>query len=92
MTASLPIARIGAEKQLAVAVQQKLTEHGYLDPPPDGDFRSVSLWAIAEFCKRNDLPSDVFGPEAPPGHCWCRARRWRSRASRATGSTASSTT
>ena len=63
VTASLPIARIGAEKPLAVAVQQKLTEHGYLDPPPDGDFRSVSLWAIAEFCKRNGLPSDVLGPD-----------------------------
>ena len=63
VTATLPIARIGAEKPLAVAVQQKLTEHGYLDPPPDGDFRSVSLWAIAEFCKRNGLPADVFGPD-----------------------------
>ena len=63
VAASLPIARIGAEKPLAVAVQQKLTEHGYLDPPPDGDFRSVSLWAIAEFCKRNGLPADVFGPD-----------------------------
>ena len=63
VAATLPIARIGAEKPLAVAVQQKLTEHGYLDPPPDGDFRSVSLWAIAEFCKRNGLPADVFGPD-----------------------------
>lgn len=44
-----------SSRALVAALQQKLTDHGYLDPPADGAFGRVSNWAIEEFCARNGL-------------------------------------
>lgn len=50
-----PVATIGQKPQLAKAIQGRLTELGYLDPPADGRFGPVSNWALIEFCRLNDL-------------------------------------
>lgn len=39
--------------ELAKAIQWRLTELGYLDPPADGKFGPVSSWALSEFCDLN---------------------------------------
>ncbi|WP_142663505.1 peptidoglycan-binding protein [Paracoccus laeviglucosivorans] len=56
----LPFAAIGGNKELVIAVQQKLSEQGYLDPPPDGSFGSVSGWAVHEFCLRNGIGDQLL--------------------------------
>jgi peptidoglycan hydrolase-like protein with peptidoglycan-binding domain len=48
------LALIGADGPLARQVQERLAVHGVLDPPADGMFGPVSLWAIAQFLKRID--------------------------------------
>ncbi|WP_208246950.1 peptidoglycan-binding domain-containing protein (plasmid) [Rhizobium sp. T1470] len=40
---------------LAKAVQWRLSELGYLDPPADGSFGPVSTWALTEFCASNNI-------------------------------------
>lgn len=63
LVSPVPLVAIGGHKPLVIAVQQKLSEHGYLDPPPDGNFGEVSRWAIGEFCKRNGLSGDILDRE-----------------------------
>jgi hypothetical protein len=46
---SVAMALIGADKALATQVQERLEEAGLLEPPADGIFGPVSLWAIGEF-------------------------------------------
>ena len=60
LVAPVPLAAIGGHKDIVIAVQQKLSEHGYLDPPPDGNFGAVSGWAIGEFRTRNGLDGDML--------------------------------
>jgi peptidoglycan hydrolase-like protein with peptidoglycan-binding domain len=49
------LTNLGADIALAKAIQWRLTELGYLDPPADGKFGPVSTWALTEFCERNGL-------------------------------------
>jgi hypothetical protein len=49
------ISEMSKNVALAKAVQWRLSELGYLDPPADGMFGSVSTWALSEFCERNGL-------------------------------------
>jgi hypothetical protein len=46
------LALIGADRSLARQVQERLASHGLLDPPADGLFGPVSLWAIAQFLRK----------------------------------------
>src|SRR5262249_43725159 len=38
-----------------IAVQQRLSALGYLDPPADGGWGPVSKWALRAFCKRENV-------------------------------------
>jgi len=46
---AVPLARVGADAELAADVQVQLTAAGLLDPPVDRLFGPVSHWALAEF-------------------------------------------
>lgn len=46
---AVPLARLGADPELAADVQAQLALAGLLDPPADGRFGPVSHWALAEF-------------------------------------------
>jgi hypothetical protein len=46
---AVPLARLGADPQLAAEVQAQLAVAGLLDPPGDGLFGPVSHWALSEF-------------------------------------------
>ena len=46
---AVPLARIGADIELAADVQAQLAAAGLLDPPTDGRFGPVSHWALSEF-------------------------------------------
>jgi hypothetical protein len=48
----VPLALIGADKVLTRDVQTRLGEIGLLDPPADGSFGPVSLWAVAQFLRK----------------------------------------
>lgn len=48
----------GNNRMLAIAIQEALSIHGYLDPPADGEFAAVSVWALSQFCRRMRLPVD----------------------------------
>ena len=47
----VPLAGIAIDQSLARHVQERLGVVGLLDPPADGIFGPVSLWAIGEFLK-----------------------------------------
>ncbi len=49
------IADLSSKKELAKAIQWRLSELGYLDPPADGKFGPVSTWALSEFCDLNGI-------------------------------------
>lgn len=49
----IPVAELSRNEALAKAVQWRLSELGYLDPPADGKFGPVSIWALSEFCDLN---------------------------------------
>ena len=51
----LPVSLIGGDRDLVRALQEALLVHGYLDPPVDGIYGSVSNWALTEFCYRQGL-------------------------------------
>ena len=51
----IPLARLGGDRDLVIAIQKRLTELGYLDPPADGKFGPMSSWALSEFCYLNGL-------------------------------------
>jgi hypothetical protein len=52
-----------ANVELALEVQQRLSELGYLDPPSEGTFNRVSTWALKSFLERNGVADDGhFGP------------------------------
>jgi hypothetical protein len=62
-TSNIPIEQIGSNRTLAKELQTALAAAGYLDPPSDGDFANVSLWALAELGRRHGLqPSRGFTP------------------------------
>lgn len=46
---AVPLARVGADAELAADVQAQLALAGLLDPPADGRFGPVSHWALSEF-------------------------------------------
>jgi hypothetical protein len=50
--ARLPLAVIGGDKVLTRQIQDCLGGIGLLDPPPDGYFGPVSLWAIGQFLRK----------------------------------------
>jgi hypothetical protein len=61
----VPYAHLGALTELCLQLQSRLATAGVLDPPADGRFGPVSLWALGEFLERCGLPaSNVLGPEA----------------------------
>ncbi len=51
----IPIDELSNRKDLAKAIQWRLHDLGYLDPPADGVFGPVSIWALDDFCLRNAL-------------------------------------
>lgn len=51
----IPIQHIGEDPSFARDIQSALASRGYLDPPADGEFGNVSLWALAEFGKHNEV-------------------------------------
>ena len=56
-----PLAELSNKPGLAKAIQWRLSELGYLDPPADGLFLQVSHWALGEFCDQNGIAlSDGF--------------------------------
>ncbi|MDM9629070.1 peptidoglycan-binding domain-containing protein [Rhizobium sp. S152] len=58
------VAELSGNEALAKAVQWRLNELGYLDPPADGMFGPVSSWALSEFCDLNGVSlQDGFNVE-----------------------------
>jgi hypothetical protein len=53
---AVPLALIGADRTLTMQTQDRLSAHGLLDPPADGAFGPVSLWAIAQFFRKVGTP------------------------------------
>jgi hypothetical protein len=53
---AVPLALIGADRALTIQTQQRLSAHGLLDPPADGAFGPVSLWAIAQLLRTIGAP------------------------------------
>lgn len=53
--AAIPVALLGGEHDLVIAIQKTLGDLGYLDPPADGKFGPASNWALTEFCYANGL-------------------------------------
>ncbi|UHC20419.1 peptidoglycan-binding protein (plasmid) [Methylobacterium currus] len=51
----LLVTNLSSNKTLAKAIQWRLSELGYLDPPADGMFGPTSTWALSEFCERNGV-------------------------------------
>jgi hypothetical protein len=52
-----PLAAIAADASLARHVQERLVVVGLLDPPADGIFGPVSLWALGELLKKIGTPT-----------------------------------
>ncbi len=52
---ALPFEQIGGQQRLGRALQEALSVAGYLDPPADGEFGPVSIWALAQFGRRLGL-------------------------------------
>ena len=65
---------IGGRPQLGRALQEALSVHGYLDPPADGEFGPVSIWALAQFAQRRGfdveagLTAELARAVAHPGN------------------------
>jgi peptidoglycan hydrolase-like protein with peptidoglycan-binding domain len=57
---AVPLALIGGDRALATEIQERLAAHGLLDPPADGSFGPVSLWAIAQFLRRVGTPAKAL--------------------------------
>ena len=55
---ALPVSSLATRPDLVVEIQQRLSDLGYLDPPPDGLMGPTSQWALADFCKRNGVALD----------------------------------
>jgi len=51
----IDLSEMSRNTPLAKAVQWRLSELGYLDPPADGSFGPVSTWALSEFCQSNNV-------------------------------------
>lgn len=62
--AAIPMALLGGRKELAREAQHALIRFGYLDPPADGLWGSVSIWGLGEFCRDNALSlAEGFTPD-----------------------------
>ena len=57
---AVPQALIGADASLSREVQDRLSAHGILDPPADGAFGPVSLWAMTQFLRRVGTPGKML--------------------------------
>lgn len=57
---AVSLALIGGDEALAPQVQVRLGVHGLLDPPADGSFGPVSLWAIAQFLRKVGTPGKTL--------------------------------
>lgn len=81
----LLLTELSSKPSLAKAIQWRLWELGYLDPPADGFFGPVSSWALSEFCELNgvelgfNFTKDIAGklltpsrqlPELAPTNGW----------------------
>ncbi len=53
--ASVPLALIGADRDLSMQIQDRLAVLGILDPPVDGKFGQVSQWALSQFLASTGL-------------------------------------
>jgi len=53
---AVPLALIGADRALTLDVQERLGALGLLDPPADGAFGPVSLWALGQFLRKAGTP------------------------------------
>jgi len=51
----IALADLGSKPSLVKAIQWRLSELGYLDPPADGILGAVSSWALSEFCDLNGI-------------------------------------
>ncbi|WP_020415427.1 hypothetical protein [Microbulbifer variabilis] len=61
---AVPMYSLGGDRGLAQEIQEALSDLGYLDPPADGLWGSVSGWALDEFCQDNLLSlHEGFTPE-----------------------------
>lgn len=57
---AVSLEELGTQKGLAREIQTALAEIGLLDPPADGVFGPVSLWALREFGKAmNAAPAEI---------------------------------
>jgi GH24 family phage-related lysozyme (muramidase) len=54
-SAPIPLSQLGGNEDLVIAIQKRLAELGFLDPPADGKYGPVSHWALSEFCYVNGL-------------------------------------
>lgn len=62
--AAIPMALLGGREVLVREVQQALIRFGYLDPPADGLWGSVSTWSLGEFCRDNAFSqAEGFTPD-----------------------------
>jgi len=57
---AVSLSLIGGDEALARQVQERLGVHGVLDPPADGSFGPVSLWAIAQFLRKVGTPGKTL--------------------------------
>ena len=57
---AVSLSLIGGDEVLAQQVQERLGVHGVLDPPADGSFGPVSLWAIAQFLRKVGTPGKTL--------------------------------
>ncbi|MFO1328068.1 MAG: hypothetical protein U1F56_11980 [Rubrivivax sp.] len=57
---AVPLALIGGDAALARAVQDALGDIGLLDPPSDGQFGSVSHWALQALLRRLGTPAKAL--------------------------------
>jgi peptidoglycan hydrolase-like protein with peptidoglycan-binding domain len=57
---AVSLSLIGGDEVLALQVQERLSVHGLLDPPADGSFGPVSLWAIAQFLRKVGTPGKTL--------------------------------
>ena len=52
---AIPLDELSSHKDLAKSAQWRLSDLGFLDPPADGFFGPVSVWALGEFCDLNGI-------------------------------------
>ena len=56
---AVSLLQLGGDPALTRDVQTRLGEFGLLDPPADGNFGPVSMWALGQFLRRVDLANST---------------------------------